>query len=286
MIRIFVAIPTMGWVADGQVHVLRDIAANYADTIELVYPAHCVQRRFHDFARNGLVDEFLDSDCDLLWFLDSDIIPPRDILDIVALHGHKWEVAGAPYPIFMTHPGQDHQQIIFTVYKGKDSGGLVATKVPYTGTEFVDGLATGCLFLKRTVFKKLVKPYFTFKYDPVDARVTIGEDLDFCMRLHAQGVPFFVDYSKCCKHIKEVDLLEVNNYTLQFAKTAVENYDKSIRDNVTAAVKAAYEKGFRSGVSESLAPSQANGQREDGPSLHASPSQLILPSGFGSHSSR
>src|SRR5690606_3170212 len=85
---------------------------------QLVYPDKAVKRMFHDFARNEVVKDFLETDCDVLWFLDSDILPPIRVLDIVDKHYDKWMVAGAPYPIWMPDPADPERQpkVFFTAY--------------------------------------------------------------------------------------------------------------------------------------------------------------------------
>jgi hypothetical protein len=233
MIKLFVAIPTTGTVVDSQTWALRRIEKKYADKIEFVYPDKCVRRIFHDFARNALVDEFLSTDCDIMWFLDSDICPPDHVLDLITEHGDKWKVAGAPYPVFMTPGGEKDCAVLFCVYKDSDKG-MSPKDIPYEGIEFVDGLATGCMFIKREVVKDMPKPYFEFKYNPETRIMTEGEDLGFCKKVNAMGHKFLTDYSMVCKHYKTVCLLEVNNYTITYANRSVQRYDALIREQVEA----------------------------------------------------
>lgn len=254
--RVFLAIPTTGNVVDSQVSTLRDVASRYADEIELVYPKHCVRRMFHDFARNKMVEEFLESNADCIWFLDSDVTPPRHILDLVTMHWDKWKLAGAPYPVFMTPPGYEGPQVVYTVYKGTSDSGMHPTRIPSQGTDFVDGIATGCLFIKREVLEVMPKPYFAFQYNADDRNITEGEDLAFCRAMHKAGHQFFVDYSMQCGHRKSVCLMDVSNYAMQFAKTAVEQYDKQIRGSVEELQNAVKEKLSQRKERDSLAPGQ------------------------------
>lgn len=229
MKRLFVAVPTTGNICDAQVYALRKITEKYRGRVELVYPEQCVRRVFHDFARNAMVEEFLASDCDAMWFLDSDVSPPDHVLDLVADHWDKWLAAGCPYPLFMSPEKGAPQQVVMGVYNGSSDKGLCPSKVPYSGTDFVDGLATGCMFLKRELFAELQKPYFEFKYGSEDRHPAEGEDIGFCKKVNALGYKFLVDYSAVCKHYKTVCLLDVNNYAIGYANTAVLAYDKLIR---------------------------------------------------------
>lgn len=248
MIKVYMGQPSNGNVVDTQAYMLRAIEKKYKDKVELVYPTSCVHRIFHDAAREGIVKDFLASDCDILWFLDSDITPAENVLDLITEHGDKWQVAGATYPIFMGRDATEPRKVMFTAYQENSKGSLsLVPRVPYDGTAFVDGLATGCLFIKKEVFSKLAAPYFEFKYDPVTRAPTVGEDLGFCLKLRDLGIPFFTDYSMVCKHQKSIDLMEVNNYAIEFgnamAASAFESAKQAAQEAVQFAFKAGYEKG-------------------------------------------
>lgn len=230
-IKVFMGIPSTGTRSDAQTYQLREIQQTYGDKIELVYPEVCTHRIFHDFARNEIVKAFLKSDCDVLWFLDSDIAPPVRVGELLTKHYASWELAGAAYPVFMTPSGYDKPQVVFCVYRG-DENGLHAANVPNEGQAFVDGLATGCIFIKREVFTQLSEPYFEFKFDEKSRMMTEGEDLGFCRKVNELGYKFFTDFSIVCKHYKTVDLLELNNYAIEYANRSVLAYDAKIRPQV------------------------------------------------------
>lgn len=245
MLKIFVAVPTTGSVVDSQSFALREMEELYKDVITLVYPKICVRRTFHDFARNQMVEEFLDSGADILWFLDSDITPSPYLLDIVKNHHEKWKVAGATYPVFMQPPGLDHLEVVFTAYKkNPKTGNFMAAPVPMTGRGFVDGLATGCLFIKREVIEKLSKPYFEFSYNSESREITEGEDLGFMRKLSALDIKVFTDFELACKHQKTVDLLDVSNYAMAYSNRQVEIYAQAARNEMGPIINAAYDKGY------------------------------------------
>lgn len=250
-IKLYVAIPTVGNVLDGQEYVRRRLEKIYGDRIEFVYPERCTRRIFHDFARNSMVKDFLATDCDVMWFLDSDVLPPDNVLDLVTEHWDKWQAAGCPYPVFMTvgNKEDDIKQVVMAMYKkSEETGGMHACAVPTGGgTGFVDGIATGCIFLKRSVFEGMEEPYFEFKYDAKTRHIIEGEDLGFCFKLAKRGIQFFTDYSMVCGHEKKVDLLDVNNYAINYANNAIKAYDATIRSQIEAAVGAAKQLGYVKG---------------------------------------
>lgn len=270
--RIYCGFPSTGTSETVHMYLLRDLQERYGHSIELVLPDICVHRLFHDHARNAIVEDFLQSDCDILWMLDSDVVPPTHILDLVAHHQDKWQIAGAPYPIYSTVPGNSNMSILYTVYKGIDDKstqrGIYMAEAPQSGTEFVDGLATGCLFIKREVFAKLEQPYFEFKFNPKTRVITEGEDLGFALKCHDLGIKFFVDYGMTCKHYKRVCLLEMTNYAVSMANAKTLDYDKSIRSQVAEAINAAYAQGYEKGLSST--PKKTNTTKAG----------LILPNSF------
>lgn len=226
------AIPTVGTVVDAQQYALRRITERHKDAIEFIYPKTCINRIFHDYARNALVEEFLATDADICWFLDSDISPPDHVLDAVIKNYDEWNVAGAPYPVFMSQPGEDQKQVVFTVYRGADGIGLCPSKIPYSGIDYVDGVATGCIFVKRHVFEAIPKPWFSFKYDETDRKLVGGEDIDFCHKVSKLGYKFLVDFSAVCSHFKTINLLEANNYAITYTNKAVQAYSDMTKDQV------------------------------------------------------
>lgn len=230
-IRIFMGIPSTGDRLDAQNYFLRRIEKRYAGKIELVYPDVFVSRIFHDFARNKYVEQFLASDCDAIWFLDSDILPPDRILDLVVEHWEDWELAGAPYPVWMTQKGFEEKQVTYCVYRSiEGKSGLFPGAVPLNGgIDFVEGMATGCIFIKREVFSQLKAPYFEFKYNTETREMTEGEDLGFCLKTHALGLKFFTDYSMVCHHYKKISLLDVDDLIQAKVQAAIDASDTQLR---------------------------------------------------------
>jgi hypothetical protein len=225
-------IPSTGDRVDAQNYYLRRMEKVYGDRIEFVYPEIYVGRIFHDNARNAYVQQFLASDCDLLWFLDSDIVPSERTLELVVTHYDKWDMAGAPYPVWMVQEGHDGPQVTYTVYKSGPNGGLCPTMIPESGIDFVEGIATGCVFIKRHVFEKMEKPYFEFKYDPITREIAEGEDLGFCIKANTLGYKFFIDYSMLCHHFKKISLLDVSNFLEYQKQLVIDNCDRVIRQVV------------------------------------------------------
>jgi hypothetical protein len=257
-IKVFLGIMSTGLRADIHPYIFDKLRTDYADSVELVFPDKCARYFGHDFARNEYVERFLDSDCDVLWFLDSDVIPPPHIFDLLTIHANKnWLAAGAPYPLWLPLRGSGEMGVVFTSYKGnapdeRGVHGLVMSDCPKTGTEWVDGLATGCLFLRRELFSKLEKPYFQFKRKHENQEVLEGEDLGFALKLQKLGIKYFCDHGMVCGHEKSVNLIEVNNYAISLANSKVLSYHQEVEGVLRDAVKKAAAEGYRKGKSDAL----------------------------------
>lgn len=232
-IKIYMATPSTGDRHDSQNYYLRRMEKQHGDQIEFVYPEIYVGRIFHDHARNAYVKQFLASGCDLMWFLDSDIVPSERTLELVTKHYDKWKLAGAPYPVWMSQQGYEGPQITYTVYKTLGEGkGLSPAPIPDQGLDFVEGIATGCIFIKREVLEKLSAPWFEFKYDPITREIVEGEDLGFCLKVNALGYKFFIDYSMICHHFKKISLLDVSNYVEMQKQAVLDVSDRAYRQSI------------------------------------------------------
>lgn len=251
-IKVYCAHTSNGTYVDSQAFAIREIERTYGHLIEFVYPFNCIRRTFHDHARNRVAEDFLASDCDVLWFLDSDITPGIQVMDLVAIHYDKWKVAGLTYPVFMTVGGSVVPEVVYTVYSmNKESNAFSPTVAPTKGIEFVDGIATGCLLIKREVLEAMDAPYFEFSFDKYTRDLTEGEDLNFAKKVYNMGHRFLVDFSTLCRHTKTIDLLDVNNYAIQYANKSVLNYDAHIRSQVQPALDASYKNGYAAGLKAS-----------------------------------
>jgi hypothetical protein len=77
--------------------------------------------------------------------------------------------------------------------------------------------------------------------------MTEGEDLGFVRKVSELGIKFYTDFSLACKHEKTIDLLDANNYAIQYSNRAVLEYDKRIKETIQPALQAAYDRGFKEG---------------------------------------
>ena len=162
-------------------------------------------------ARNDIARVFLDEhDADWLWFIDTDMTFPPDIVDqlVAAAHPRERPIMGA-----LCFSLQDGYRACPTIYVFRDDGkvGRVFDYPPNALMRVMTG--TGCLLIHRTALEKMrdatlpdgrrrfPKPVEWFDNSQLGGD-SVGEDITFCIRAEAIGIPVHVDTSIKCGHEK------------------------------------------------------------------------------------
>ncbi len=176
--KIFIAIPntgtirteTVSWLLGQKDHVL-----------------FMPQAKPHDVCRNVIVNEFLKTDSEWLLMVDSDVVPPQNVTQMIENNVDICSafvcanICGEIIPVGMTKNSEGYH------HEFRHSEPLLHK---------VDVVGTGCILIKRKVFDNLSKPYFRFRYD-TEGFLTNGEDFDFCERVEED---IFFDARFVCKH--------------------------------------------------------------------------------------
>ncbi len=150
------------------------------------------QLKPHDHCRNAIVMQFLATDCDWLLMVDSDVVPPDNVVDMIY---NDVDVCSA-------HVSTFNNGEVIPVGMTKDDNGY-HHNFEHSRPELhqVDAVGTGCILIKRKVFDTLDRPYFRFKYDENGLLIN-GEDFDFCERV---GEVYF-DAQHVCRHFTTVGI--------------------------------------------------------------------------------
>lgn len=149
-------------------------------------------------ARNSLVNQFLESDCTEMLFVDADInFNYQDVVRIMALGSDRDIVAGA-------YPRRAKDQMFFADIYYNEHGGIELTE---DGLMRVNRIGTGFMFIRRHVLETLRDQHPEWKYwvdvekkhhySIFDFAVTpegyMGEDYLFCDRAREAGFKVYID---------------------------------------------------------------------------------------------
>lgn len=235
-LRVFLAIPTMtnritiqvAGIIDG----LRQASSDPDSPIELRFQIEN-GRTPVEFARNILCGAFLRSNCDLLWFIDEDMLPDATVTrlldskaDITCARMYKFD---HPNP----EKGVDVGLGLCAMNKAKN--GMYKPLLPEIGSPAIqdcDAVGTGCTVIKRRVIEdrrlwnenvytmldgKVIDGNIDAgqeEYAPAIFRLPrapngmgiMGEDIEFCERVKALGYSIQVDVNAVCGHFKPIDI--------------------------------------------------------------------------------
>ena len=142
-------------------------------------------------AREKIVEYMQNVKADYVLFLDSDMVPPHDIIEKLVNHD-KEIITGMAFkrtppfqPCFYTKCSitKDFQPILESPIEFPDKGLLE-----------IEGTGMACTLIKKEVFDKIEKPWFF-------PAPNIGEDLTFCLKAKKQGIKMYVDLSVNVGHV-------------------------------------------------------------------------------------
>jgi hypothetical protein len=160
----------------------------------LIHYLHHTWAAYVDHARNQIVKEFLQSDASHLLFVDQDMVVPQDTLD--RLLKHELPVVSGLY--FLKQ--WPHPLCAFDL----DPEFRLLEEYAKDQLQQVDGVGMGCCLIRRDVFIAMYRRYR--KGNWYNTTLANGEDVHFCRRLLAMGVPVHLDASVDCLHVGDMPI--------------------------------------------------------------------------------
>jgi hypothetical protein len=159
-------------------------------------------------ARRNLVDIFLKSDFDYIWWVDSDMKFPIDApLRLLAKNkdivGCNYRRRRFPNPNFTAMMGSTGK---FTEFQTTDNSPAM---------ELVDVLPHGMVLCKREVYEKIPQPHYIQDYVP-SLNLEIGEDIYFCQKAQQHGYEVWCD-QELSREIAHIGIFHFN-YNLAVPK--------------------------------------------------------------------
>ena len=193
---VFVCIPTMRDIDARTTEAAFRLCAGHAGGAEF----HMVQAQPVDYSRNLCVKLFLETQHSHILFIDSDVVPPDNCLELM-LAARRPIVCGI-YPLLL------NQAAIRTSVAMKKADGEYEFLGQLGDQPFeVDAGGMGCCLIERQVLTRMEYPWFQFQQQP-DCKL-IGEDIYFFEQAARLGIKPLVIPQIHCSHIKTIDLLDV-----------------------------------------------------------------------------
>jgi len=233
--KIMIGVLNQGWIHTKLTETLLKIQSNTEHELKFLFS----DEKPIDYNRNFIVDKFLETDCEILFMMDSDMVIPENIFDMIK-PGYDVVSAvvfttkkGIPYPIIMK--------------KAKDDFAFVQMADPNDAIEEyteVDGIGTGCIYIRRSVFDKIDRPFFRFQY-AIDGSVELGEDYSFSNKIKAADINLSVATKFIVGHYKSFDVSHINQLLYKgltlnkngIAQTLVNRMDASAAKKINRRLK-------------------------------------------------
>lgn len=152
-------------------------------------------------ARRNLVDIFLKSDFDYIWWVDSDMKFPIDApirllkrnKEIVGVNYRRRRFPNANFTGMSGQPGN------YTEFQTTDNSPAM---------ELIDVLPHGCVLVKREVYEKIPHPHYLQEFIP-ELNLEIGEDIFFCQQAKKSGYEIWCD-QELSKEVAHIGIFHFN----------------------------------------------------------------------------
>jgi len=181
--KVVVCIPYTGYIAPQAAYSLPAMAC-YARSKGIELELLPIGLSLVYAAREQAAKYLLESGCDSLLFIDSDMVVPMDLVPRL-IEADKDIVSGLA---FKRVPGYEP-----CIFKKCDREGTQFWFDYPKGLIEIQGVGMACTLIKRKVFEKTPKPWFFPETD-------LGEDLAFCVRAKEQGFKIYCDTNLVCGH--------------------------------------------------------------------------------------
>jgi hypothetical protein len=178
--NLFIAIPhtestTVEWAVSLR---LLEIPCPYLISIIKGYPIH--------IAREELIKDAKESGASHLFFLDSDVILPKNAIQRLA--EHEFPIVSALYP---SKRGE------WCCYR-RHNGGYISVEDAERKVFEVDAVGLGACLIDMRVFDRVDPPYFGWTYTSEGGK---SEDIIFCEKLRNAGFRILVNGYVVAKHV-------------------------------------------------------------------------------------
>jgi len=222
--RILFSVPTSQYIDARVVHSMMEIIRHPCIEYKQMMGAPI------DQGRNQLAQATIDGNYTHLMMLDSDTMPPGDIVEL--LLSCEWPMAGAICPFLNT--AKDGRRIVTANFQEMPKH---LQESPRWATDWgqheepfeVWALGTACVLISREVFEAIEWPWFAWRLHKDDKTPGWTDDVYFSKKARDAGYRFKVHPAALCRHFKMMDVLEVVGCVQHLLETmSVENKEQLV----------------------------------------------------------
>lgn len=201
--RVLVTVPNLHWLHKLVVHRLLLLQQDRRYRVMIQLPSN---KPFENNLHH-IINDFMAGDWDFWLSMDDDNPPEKNPLDLIELDK---DIIGLPTPVWHYTGKKGERPIYWNAYDYRPGNDAYAEHEPKDGLQRVDAIGTGCFLIARRVFENqaLRQGAFTRKLND-DGTVRKGNDLSFSERAREQGFEIWAHYGYHCRHVSEVELIEV-----------------------------------------------------------------------------
>lgn len=147
-------------------------------------------------ARETIANALLDSKCEALMMIDSDMTFHPQSIEFLERHKKPFVTAKAFKRV------EPYQPCFYTKVEKKDNQWYMESPIEYSeGLLPIQGAGMACCLIRREVFEQIDKPYFF-------PEKNLGEDLTFCQKLKEKNIEMYVDTTLQFGHLGWKEVLE------------------------------------------------------------------------------
>lgn len=190
------------------------------------YPVRQVgvtERTLIHTARNVLANEFLSTDCEWAFWLDSDMILPPNTIPIM-MRWAKELKAQFLTGVYYQRMG-DHKPLVLlrnenaVQYKEEAEHSMVIVpdgcKQPFK----VHCCGFGCVLMHRDVLLKMDQPFF--KYECPTGKKELSEDFYFCINARKKGIDLWAIPELKCGHLGQAPIITKDDFKFDGKTVAI-----------------------------------------------------------------
>lgn len=181
-----------------------------------------------EMSRNVLIERRLKEDegkTTHFLFLDSDVVPPKDMLQKMLEHDEDFVTAMTP--LFF-----DNKLVWNVAIPNTDKWFMLSNELP-DKPFYTPKCGGGALLVKRKVLEDIGWPFFHTEYQPLDEQnkaIKCGEDVWLCLKAIEKGYKILCDPTLVCHHFNQVDLMDIyNSIAAQIEQRLIERANKTIK---------------------------------------------------------